>query len=62
MTIGEEVVEDYVSFRLTLRAHPLSLLRDRLTPTGTPPPQPRAPARPAAVTMRSHPRDVRHFA
>ncbi|MDH3263450.1 MAG: error-prone DNA polymerase [Paracoccaceae bacterium] len=32
MTLGEEVVEDYVSMRLTLRAHPLALLRHRLTP------------------------------
>ncbi|MEO1000732.1 MAG: error-prone DNA polymerase, partial [Pseudomonadota bacterium] len=32
MTEGEEVVEDYVSMRLTLRAHPVALLRDRLTP------------------------------
>ncbi|MDA7427873.1 error-prone DNA polymerase [Primorskyibacter aestuariivivens] len=32
MTLGEEVVEDYVSMRLTLRAHPLALLRERLTP------------------------------
>lgn len=32
MTLGEEVVEDYVATRLTLRAHPLALLRDRLTP------------------------------
>ncbi|MBV0913382.1 error-prone DNA polymerase [Anianabacter salinae] len=32
MTLGEEVVEDYVAFRLTLRAHPLALLRHRLTP------------------------------
>ena len=32
MTLGEEVVEDYVSMRLTLRAHPLALLRNRLTP------------------------------
>ena len=29
---GEQVVEDYVSLRLTLRAHPLALLRDVLTP------------------------------
>jgi len=35
MTEGEHVVEDYVSMRLTLRSHPLALLRDRLTP---PPP------------------------
>jgi len=32
MTLGEEVVEDYVSTRLTLRAHPLELLRPLLTP------------------------------
>ncbi len=32
MTEGEHVVEDYVSMRLTLRSHPVALLRDRLTP------------------------------
>ena len=32
MTLGEEVVEDYVSTRLTLKAHPLALLRPYLTP------------------------------
>lgn len=32
MTLGEEVVEDYVAMRLTLKAHPLALLRRRLTP------------------------------
>ena len=32
MTEGEQVVEDYVSMRLTLRSHPLALLRDQLTP------------------------------
>jgi len=32
MSLGEEVVEDYVAMRLSLRAHPLALLRDRLTP------------------------------
>ena len=32
MSEGEEVVEDYVSMRLTLRSHPLALLRSRLTP------------------------------
>lgn len=32
MTLGEEVVEDYVSTRLTLRAHPVALLRHILTP------------------------------
>ncbi|WP_127114704.1 error-prone DNA polymerase [Shimia sediminis] len=32
MTEGEEVVEDYVSMRLTLRSHPVALLRHLLTP------------------------------
>lgn len=32
MTIGEEVVEDYVSTRLSLKAHPVALLRHKLTP------------------------------
>lgn len=32
MSEGEEVVEDYVSMRLTLRSHPVALLRHRLTP------------------------------
>ncbi|MDP3958561.1 MAG: error-prone DNA polymerase [Pseudorhodobacter sp.] len=35
MTIGEQVVEDYASLRLTLRAHPLALLRPVLTPATT---------------------------
>ncbi len=34
MTLGEEVVEDYVAMRLTLKAHPLALLRPMLTPAG----------------------------
>lgn len=29
---GEEIVEDYAAMRLTLRRHPVGLLRDRLTP------------------------------
>ncbi|MEO0370581.1 MAG: error-prone DNA polymerase [Pseudomonadota bacterium] len=33
MTIGEEVVEDYVATRLSLKAHPVALLRDVLTPS-----------------------------
>ena len=33
MSEGEEVVEDYVAMRLTLRAHPMALLRPRLTPS-----------------------------
>ncbi|MHA7876049.1 error-prone DNA polymerase [Roseivivax sp.] len=32
MTEGEEVVEDYVAMRLTLRRHPVALLRHILTP------------------------------
>jgi len=32
MTMGEAVVEDYVAMRLTLRAHPMALLRPFLTP------------------------------
>jgi DNA-directed DNA polymerase III PolC len=32
MTLGEEIVADYAALRLTLRAHPMALLRDRLTP------------------------------
>jgi error-prone DNA polymerase len=34
MTEGEQVVEDYLSLRLSLRAHPLALLRPILTPHG----------------------------
>ncbi|MEM9912583.1 MAG: error-prone DNA polymerase, partial [Pseudomonadota bacterium] len=33
MQLGEEVVEDYLSTRLSLRAHPLALLRPILTPS-----------------------------
>ncbi|MFK7763624.1 MAG: error-prone DNA polymerase [Roseobacter sp.] len=33
MTLGEEVVEDYVAMRLSLKAHPVALLRHMLTPT-----------------------------
>jgi DNA polymerase III alpha subunit len=32
MTEGEEVVEDYVALRLTLRTHPVALIRHRLSP------------------------------
>ncbi|GAA3859713.1 error-prone DNA polymerase [Celeribacter arenosi] len=32
MTEGEEIVEDFVSMRLTLRRHPVALLRERLSP------------------------------
>ena len=30
MTLGEEIVADYVALRLTLRAHPMALVRPRL--------------------------------
>ena len=32
MSLGGEVVEDYVAMRLTLRAHPMAFLRHRLPP------------------------------
>ena len=32
MTPGEEVVEDFVAMRLSLKAHPVAFLRERLTP------------------------------
>ncbi len=32
MTEGEEIIEDYVAMRLTLRRHPVALIRDVLTP------------------------------
>ena len=32
MSEGEHVVEDYAAMRLTLRSHPMALLRSRLTP------------------------------
>jgi error-prone DNA polymerase len=34
-SLGEQVVEDYRSLRLSLRAHPLALLRERLSPSHT---------------------------
>ena len=34
MSLGEEVVADYQALRLSLRAHPMALLRNRLTPPG----------------------------
>ena len=30
MTLGEEIVADYAALRLTLRAHPMALIRPRL--------------------------------
>ncbi|QYZ69246.1 error-prone DNA polymerase [Neotabrizicola shimadae] len=40
MSEGEAVVEDYVAMRLTLRSHPLALLRPLLTPSGGHPTRP----------------------
>ena len=36
ITVGEQVVEDYVAMRLTLRPHPMALLRHLLTPESQP--------------------------
>ncbi|MEM9344963.1 MAG: error-prone DNA polymerase, partial [Pseudomonadota bacterium] len=33
MTLGEQIVEDYASMHLTLRAHPIAVLRPWLTPS-----------------------------
>ena len=37
MGLGEQVVEDYAAMRLSLRAHPVALIRHLLTPPDTPP-------------------------
>ncbi|MBM9596193.1 error-prone DNA polymerase [Roseitranquillus sediminis] len=59
MTLGEEVVEDYVATRLTLRAHPMALLRHLLTP-GTPPLEPPGDGDPSdAPDWTPVPREVR---
>ncbi len=65
MSEGEEVVEDYVSMRLTLRAHPMSFLRPRLTPPDGTAPEKIAPekiAPPGGPTFeraaRGHPRNA----
>ena len=34
MTVGEEIADDYRALRLSLKAHPMALLRDRLTAQG----------------------------
>ncbi|MEM1313894.1 MAG: error-prone DNA polymerase, partial [Pseudomonadota bacterium] len=55
MTLGEAVVEDYVAMRLSLRAHPVELLRHILTPGPAPraetpqPPACESPVTPAAA-------------
>ena len=40
MTMGEQVVEDYVALRLTLKTHPVALLRHLLTPPESATPRP----------------------
>ncbi|MGP6086795.1 error-prone DNA polymerase [Antarctobacter jejuensis] len=64
MTLGEEVVEDYVAMRLSLRAHPVALLRHILTPEMGAPKVAERP--PTAANLRDdltrnrprHPRDL----
>ncbi len=46
MTEGEHVLEDYVSQRLTLRTHPVALLRDTVAGDLTPPPNQDASTQP----------------
>jgi DNA polymerase III alpha subunit len=53
MTEGEQVVEDYVAMRLTLRSHPMALLRHLLTPL---PGGPAAAGPPAARSSQDAPR------
>jgi DNA-directed DNA polymerase III PolC len=58
MSEGEHVVEDYVAMRLTLRAHPMALLRDIVTPKAEPPPKV-APGKGLIVPPSGrHPRDA----
>ncbi|MCB1329549.1 MAG: error-prone DNA polymerase, partial [Maritimibacter sp.] len=45
MSLGQQVVEDYVALRLTLRAHPMALLRPLLTPGFNGAAAPRSPVR-----------------
>jgi hypothetical protein len=44
MTEGEQVVEDYVAMRLSLRRHPVALLRHILTPMANRTVQPYKPS------------------
>ena len=56
MTEGEEVIEDYVSMRLTLRSHPVALIRHRLTPG-----MGHAPAVPVGLESVSHRPDTENY-
>ena len=62
MSEGEHVVEDYVSMRLTLRSHPIALLRSILTPEGKTPPKEVRGRGLIAVPQGRHPRDVNPMA
>ncbi len=58
MTEGEHVVEDYVAMRLTLRSHPMALLRHLVTP-GADAPAKVAPSKGLiAPPTGQHPRDT----
>ena len=62
MTEGEQVVEDYVAMRLSLRAHPVALLRHILTPgagQGVTQAAERGPAELRADLARARPRHPR---
>ncbi|MEL6168920.1 MAG: error-prone DNA polymerase [Pseudomonadota bacterium] len=63
MTEGEEVVEDYVAMRLTLRKHPMAFLRPILTPPGgiALNRHRESPKGPPKARRHGHPRNVRHF-
>ncbi len=56
MTEGEQVVEDYVALRLTLRKHPLALLRGTLTPS--PAAGPSGGSAPSGGHAAIHPTDI----
>ena len=63
MTEGEQVVEDYVAMRMTLRRHPVALLRHILTPQNgqpprTAPPQGAEARKQLAQARPRHPRNT----
>ena len=58
MTEGEHVVEDYVAMRLTLRSHPMALLRHILTPEDGAPAKVSPGKGLIAVPKGRHPRDA----
>jgi hypothetical protein len=60
MTLGEEVIEDYLSLRLSLRAHPMELLRPHLPGLTAHADLPAAPLRIAGLRAGDHPPAPRH--